>query len=387
MAEKKNTTQKVVDAVSLGKSIGNIAKGASTGGVKGAAIATVKEFKGPIIALVSILIIIPAIFILSLPSVIFNGLDDKKGLNDNFELTNNIEKISNELSEIMLEAYEDVKEKVQEEAEGEEHTRIVDNVKGQIECEKNFIFSQYSVSKDYSKISLDGFIDTIKSNKDKFYDYTVHTETEEVSEDESITYTIYTISYVGEDYLADKVFKLADKQKEQAKILAENLTTFLAENDSYVQINNLHRRISELIKNDTSIIESKSFISPLKSVSWKSVITSRFGKRILRGKVNYHTGLDMGVVEGTEVSAIMSGKVLIASNGNTGYGNYIVINHGSGFVSLYAHLSKIMIAEGSNVSKGDVIGKSGNTGNSTGPHLHLEIIENGLLVDPEEYLD
>ena len=77
--------------------------------------------------------------------------------------------------------------------------------------------------------------------------------------------------------------------------------------------------------------------------------------------------------EGTEVSAIMSGKVLIASNGNTGYGNYIVINHGSGFVSLYAHLSKIMIAEGSNVSKGDVIGKSGNTGNSTGPHLHLEI--------------
>ena len=64
-----------------------------------------------------------------------------------------------------------------------------------------------------------------------------------------------------------------------------------------------------------------------------------------------------------------------------------MINHGSGFVSLYAHLSKIMIAEGSNVSKGDVIGKSGNTGNSTGPHLHLEIIENGLLVDPEEYLD
>ena len=387
MAEKKNTTQKVADAVSLGKSIGNIVKGASTGGVKGAAIATVKEFKGPIIALVSILIIIPAIFILSLPSVIFNGLDDKKGLNDNFELTSNIEKISNELSEIMLEAYEDVKEKVQEEAKGREHTKIIDNVKGQIECEKNLIYSQYSVSEDYSKISLDGFIDTIKSNKDKFYDYSVHTETEEVSEDESITYTVYTISYVGEDYLADKVFKLTDEQKEQAKLLADNLTTFLAENDSYVQINNLHRRIAELIKNDTSIIESKSFISPLKSVNWKSVITSRFGKRILRGKVNYHTGLDMGVVEGTEVSAIMSGKVLIANTGNTGYGNYIVINHGSGYVSVYAHLSKIMITEGSNVNKGDVIGKSGNTGNSTGPHLHLEIIENGLLVDPEKYLD
>lgn len=387
MSEKKNTTQKVADAVSLGKSIANIAKGASSGGIKGAAIATVKELKGPIIALVSILIIIPCIFILSLPSVIFNGLDSKKGLNDNFELTNNIEKISNELSEIMLEAYEDVKEKVQEEAEGEEHSRIVDNVKGQIECEKNLIYSQYSLSDDYSDISLNGFIDTIKKNKEKFYDYTVHTETKEISEEEKITYTIYTISYVGEEYLADNVFKLDDEQKEQAKILAGNLTTFLAENDSYVQINNLHRRIAELIKNDASIIENKDFGSPLKSIKWKSVITSRFGKRILRGKVNYHTGLDMGVVEGTEVSAIMSGKVIIANTGNMGYGNYIVINHGSGYVSLYAHLSKITLAEGSVVKKGDIIGKSGNTGNSTGPHLHLEIIENGLLVDPEEYLE
>jgi len=95
----------------------------------------------------------------------------------------------------------------------------------------------------------------------------------------------------------------------------------------------------------------------------------------------------MGVTEGTAVSSIMSGKVIIARQGNTGYGNYIVINHGSGYISLYAHLSKIMINEGDFVQKGDVIGKSGNTGNSTGPHLHLEILENGLLVDPELYLE
>ncbi len=387
MPEQKNTSKKVADAVSLGKSIGNIAKGASTGGVKGATIAAIKEVKGPIIAIISVLLIIPAIFILSLPSVIFNGLDNKNGLNNNYELSSNIEKISNELNEIMMESYEDIKNKVQEEANEKEHSMIVDNVKGQVECEKNLIYSQYSVSEDYSKISLNGFIDIVKKNKDKFYDYSVHTETKEISEEESITYTIYTISYVGEEYLADNVFKLDDKQKEQAKMLANNLSTFLAENDSYVQINNLHRRIAELIKNDTSIIESTNFNSPLKSVNWKTVVTSKFGKRILRGKVNYHTGLDMGVVEGTEVSAIMSGKVLIANTGNTGYGNYIVINHGSGYISLYAHLSKIMITAGNYVQAGDVIGKSGNTGNSTGPHLHLEIIENGLLVDPEKYLD
>ena len=387
MAEKKSSAEKVGNAISLGKSLANIVKGATTGGVKGAAIATVKEAKGPIIAMVSILIIIPAIFILSLPSVIFNGLDNKKGLNDNYELTSNVEKISAELSNVLVQAYENIKAEVQAETEDKEYTKIVDNVKGQVDSDKNLIYSQYSVSESYSNISINGFIDVINKNKDKFYSYSVHTEEKEISEEESITYTIYTISYVGEDYLADHIFKLSDNQKEQAKLLAKNLTTFLKENDSYVQINNLHKKIAEMLKDDVSIIESDNFGSPLKNIKWKSVITSRFGKRILRGKVNYHTGLDMGVIEGSEVCAIMSGKVIIANTGDTGYGNYIVINHGSGFISLYAHLSKIMINEGDCIVKGDTIGKSGNTGNSTGPHLHLEIIENGLLVDPEKYLD
>jgi len=387
MAEKKSSAEKVGNAISLGKSLANIVKGATTGGVKGAAIATVKEAKGPIIAMVSILIIIPAIFILSLPSVIFNGLDNKKGLNDNYELTSNVEKISAELSNVLVQAYENIKAEVQAETEDKEYTKIVDNVKGQVDSDKNLIYSQYSVSESYSNISINGFIDVINKNKDKFYSYSVHTEEKEISEEESITYTIYTISYVGEDYLADHIFKLSDNQKEQAKLLAKNLTTFLKENDSYVQINNLHKKIAEMLKDDVSIIESDNFGSPLKNIKWKSVITSRFGKRILRGKVNYHTGLDMGVIEGSEVCAIMSGKVIIANTGDTGYGNYIVINHGSGFVSLYAHLSKIMINEGDCIVKGDTIGKSGNTGNSTGPHLHLEIIKNGLLVDPEKYLD
>ena len=386
MAEKKNTTQKVADAISFGKSITNIAKGASSGGVKGAAIAAVNEFKGPLIALATICIIIPSIFILSLPSVIFNGLNNKKALKDNFELTNNIERLSNELNQIMLESYEEIKEEVKADAETKDYTKIIDEVKGQVSFDGNLIYSQYSLSDSYSNISINNFLEIIRKNKAKLYNYTIHTETEEISE-ETITYTVYTIFYAGEEYLANKVFELDKEQKEQAKLLAKNLSLFLTDNESYVQINNVHVKIAELIAKDPSIIESKDFISPLRTINWKSVITSRFGKRILRGKINYHTGLDMGVVEGTAVSSIMSGKVIIARHGNTGYGNYIVINHGSGYISLYAHLSKIMINEGDFVQKGDVIGKSGNTGNSTGPHLHLEILENGLLVDPELYLE
>jgi len=387
MEDNKSASRNLVNAVSLGKSIKNIAKGASVAGIKGAALATVKEFKQPIVVVLIVCLVIPVIFVLSLPSVIFDGLNNKNSLNDNYALTSNIEKLSNNLTEIMLEAYEEIKEEVYEEAEGEEHTRIIDNVNGQVECDKNLIFSQYSLSDIYSNISFDNFVKIIKENKDKFYDYTVHTETEEISEEETITYTVYTIFYSGEEYLADNLFGLDDKQKEQAKMLAGNLTIFLEENESYVQINNLHIRIADLIKDDTSVIESKNFISPLESINWEAVITSRFGKRMLRGKVNYHTGLDMGVVEGTKVNSIMSGEVIIANTGNTGYGNYIVINHGSGYVSLYAHLSEIMISKGQKVEKGEDIGKSGNTGNSTGPHLHLEIIENGMLVNPEEFLE
>lgn len=89
MSEQKNTSQKIDDVVSLGKSVGNIIKGASTGGLKGVAVATVKEAKGPIIAIISVLFIVPAIFILSLPSVIFNGLNNKSGLNNTGVLCSN----------------------------------------------------------------------------------------------------------------------------------------------------------------------------------------------------------------------------------------------------------------------------------------------------------
>ena len=386
MQQEKSNSQKVADAISLGKSLNNIAKGTSAGGVKGAALATVNELKRPIISIILMLFVLPLIFIISLPSIIFNGLNSQNALNSNYEVTSNIEKVSDKLTEIMLESYEELKEEVQEKASKKEHSKIVDNVKGQVECDKNLIFSYYSVSDNYSKISLDDFIELIEDNKDEFFEYDTHKETKKISEEETVTYTIYTISYVGEEYLSKKVFKLDEEQKQQAKELAENLAVFLADNTDYVQINNLHRKIAELIDKDTSVIESKRFGNPLKNIDWDSVITSRFGKRILKGNVNYHTGLDMGVVEGTEVLAIMSGSVIITNKGDTGYGNYIVINHGSGFVSIYAHLSEIMIEKGNYIEKGEVIAKSGNTGNSTGPHLHLEIIEKGLLVNPEEYL-
>ncbi|MGW6855801.1 peptidoglycan DD-metalloendopeptidase family protein [Streptomyces xanthophaeus] len=98
-----------------------------------------------------------------------------------------------------------------------------------------------------------------------------------------------------------------------------------------------------------------------------------------------HTGLDFPAAIGTLVRAVAGGKVSMATGGGP-YGNHVMINHGGGLTSLYAHLSEIATSVGQAVSAGQVIGKVGDTGNVTGPHLHLEARVNGRAVDPMTYL-
>ena len=116
-------------------------------------------------------------------------------------------------------------------------------------------------------------------------------------------------------------------------------------------------------------------------------ITSNFGYRIhpIFGTKKLHRGLDIGAAAGTNVLAAESGVVLTAGY-NSSYGYYITINHGSGYVTLYAHNSKLLVKSGDTVSRGQVIAKCGSTGNSTGPHIHFEVQVNGKLVNPLNYL-
>lgn len=100
-----------------------------------------------------------------------------------------------------------------------------------------------------------------------------------------------------------------------------------------------------------------------------------------------HTGVDIGAWIGSPVKAADSGYVAIAQGGwNGGYGNYVVIDHGNGFVTLYGHLTSIFVKPGESVSTGEQIGTVGTTGNSTGPHLHFEIRYQGVPRDPLAYL-
>ncbi len=99
-----------------------------------------------------------------------------------------------------------------------------------------------------------------------------------------------------------------------------------------------------------------------------------------------HRALDIDNVAGTRVIAADSGYVAIAAGGwNFGYGKMVLIDHGNGYLTRYGHLSVINVMAGQSVKKGAMLGRMGSTGNSTGPHLHFEVIKNGVLVNPLFY--
>ncbi|MGK2956444.1 MAG: murein hydrolase activator EnvC family protein [Solirubrobacterales bacterium] len=116
-------------------------------------------------------------------------------------------------------------------------------------------------------------------------------------------------------------------------------------------------------------------------------LTSGFGGRSSPGGVGstYHEGIDISVPEGTPIRAAQGGTVISASY-NGGYGNYTCVDHGSGLSTCYAHQSQLGVSSGQSVDQGQIIGYSGNTGASTGPHLHFEVRINGVAQDPLGYL-
>lgn len=138
---------------------------------------------------------------------------------------------------------------------------------------------------------------------------------------------------------------------------------------------------------DAPFIGADGFCSPI-GESWRSVVTSEFGwrKDPFTGKGAGHTGIDLGMPKGTPIRAALTGTVYLVRYSTTGYGYHVMIDHGGGFVTLYAHCSKLLVAEGQQVQAGDIIAEVGSTGRSTGNHLHFEVRINGEKQNPRSYL-
>ncbi|MBP3710342.1 MAG: M23 family metallopeptidase [Treponema sp.] len=117
-------------------------------------------------------------------------------------------------------------------------------------------------------------------------------------------------------------------------------------------------------------------------------LSSSYGMRVnpISGNWKFHTGIDLAAPEGAAVYACKSGKVVQCVQNNPIYGNYIVLQHNNGITSIYAHLSEIEAVAGDIVSSRKRIGRVGQTGLATGPHLHFEIRVNGVSTDPQRLL-
>lgn len=116
-------------------------------------------------------------------------------------------------------------------------------------------------------------------------------------------------------------------------------------------------------------------------------ISSRFGHRVdpINGGHRHHDGLDIAAAKGTEIKAIRAGTVVHSAAKGT-FGNLVVVDHGAGLKSYYAHCDTLKVSVGQKVNPSTVIGTVGSTGRSTGPHLHLEIRHNGKAIDPLKIL-
>ena len=147
----------------------------------------------------------------------------------------------------------------------------------------------------------------------------------------------------------------------------------------------IQEMIAELERQEAanSIVSTGTYIWPLPGYRPGSA----YGWRIhpIWGDRRFHAGEDIGAPMGTSILAADSGIATVIPDNGNGYGNYIIINHGGGRTTLYAHMSGFAVSNGATVTQGQTIGYVGSTGNSTGPHLHFEVRVNGATTDPKSY--
>jgi murein DD-endopeptidase MepM/ murein hydrolase activator NlpD len=134
---------------------------------------------------------------------------------------------------------------------------------------------------------------------------------------------------------------------------------------------------------------NRQYIGNPFSFNWARYVSSYYGYRVhpISGAKDYHTGVDIAVPTGTEILAGGAGTVIQTGNAAGGYGIFLVVDYGKGITARYAHCSALNVSAGQTVKLGDVIALSGNTGNSTGAHLHLEVKKDGEYLNPLYYVD
>ena len=232
------------------------------------------------------------------------------------------------------------------------------------------------------------FISDIMNADEKAYNELVEARNETIAAKEALEQTKAELDEEKAD-LEQKEAELLEQLEEANEFIREiekNLETErvlraqVAEEEERIQ-----REIAAKIEELRKLEEQARLARGTGELMWPANgnLTSGFGFRThpVFGGRRFHNGIDIGAKHGSSVFAADSGVVLI-SEYSSGYGNYIVLSHGNGVTTLYAHLSSRSVSAGATVSKGQVIGLIGSTGVSTGPHLHFEVSVNGSRINP-----
>jgi len=240
-----------------------------------------------------------------------------------------------------------------------------------LEEEREMLLARYDgLNNRLSELSI--IIDDIQQRDDYFY--------RSIFELEPIPPTVRDAGFGGVNRYLD-----LEGYANSEVIIATSKKIDVLSKKIYVQSKSFDTVI-ELAKNKEKMIACIPAIQPVALKDFAR-ISDYFGSRNdpFTGKRTMHHGMDFTGPEGSDIYATGDGVVVEAGYSFYGYGNRVVIDHGYGYKTVYAHLEKIIIDEGDKVKRGDVIGSLGNTGRSTGAHLHYEVKLNNRPVDPINY--
>ncbi len=166
--------------------------------------------------------------------------------------------------------------------------------------------------------------------------------------------------------------------------------TFIPDSVMDLQDEVMKEKISDIFKatDDLEYYREVAKYVPIGKPVWSYWVSSRFGIRTdpFNKSSARHKGIDLASRQGNKIKVMAKGKVIKVNHSNKGYGNLVVVDHGNGFVTKYAHMHKIYVKNGDYLEINDVVGEVGNTGRSTGPHLHYEILYRGKPVDPLPFM-
>lgn len=254
----------------------------------------------------------------------------------------------------------------------------------------NIIFSSENISDFLSRLNMvrsmlnedNDTLDSYKAHQQEVEDYKAQLEEQEAK--------IAELKAQVEQQKAD----IEQKKKEHEQALAQLEDQEEYYQDELDQLEKDSKALEDLIQQLIAQLEEGKYAGG--QMAWPVPghyrITSSFGYRThpVTGVKKLHTGIDIGSnpgepINGKKAQAAAAGTVILAQYYG-GYGNCVIISHGSGIVTLYGHGSAILVNVGDKVKRGQAVLKIGSTGVSTGPHLHFEVRENGTPVDPMKYL-